>query len=55
MDRQTYLNDKNFPLQLTFKQTGLDKKVLGLQYSTYHCYTRHKILVLVVLIIEDYD
>ena len=22
MDRQTYLNDKNFPLQLTFKLLG---------------------------------
>ena len=38
-----------------FKQTAIDKKALGLQYSTYHCYTRRKISVLVVLIIEEYD
>ena len=38
-----------------FKQTNVDKKALGLQYSTYHCYTCCKISVLVVLIIEEYD
>ena len=38
-----------------FTQTTVDKKALELQYSTYHCYTRLKILVLVVLIIEEYD
>ena len=37
----------------TFKLT-IAKKVQKLQYSTYYCYTRHKILVLVVLIIEAY-
>ena len=31
-----------------FKQNAVDQKALGLQYSTYHCYTRHKISVLVV-------
>ena len=38
-----------------FKQTVVDKKALGLQYSTYHCYTCCKILVPAVLIIEEYD
>ena len=38
-----------------FKQTDIDKKALGLQYSTHHCYTRCKISVLVVLVIEEYD
>ena len=38
-----------------FKQTAIDKKTLKLQYSTYHCYTRRKISVVVVLIIEEYD
>ena len=39
----------------TFKPTTVAQKVLELQYSTYYCYTCHKISILVVLIIEIYD
>ena len=31
-----------------FKQTTVDQRALKLQYCTYHYYTCHKILVLVV-------
>ena len=38
----------------TFKLIAIAQQALELQQSTYHCYTRRKILVLMVLFIEAY-